>query len=129
MLAHRFPSSHVSGLIPDTESNHAACISDDANPTKLGEAPWLLGPPGDSYEPTEPEWRIKHETLEVEIDPKLAEAIRSRSRLRQITLRVGMEQIEEARRVAARTGVPYQAVLRRWLAEGASLARSLRKTG
>lgn len=67
--------------------------------------------------------------LEVEIDPKLAEAIRSRARLRQITLRVGAEQIEEARRVAARTGVPYQAVLRRWLAEGASLARSLRKAG
>jgi predicted DNA binding CopG/RHH family protein len=67
--------------------------------------------------------------LGVEIDPKLAEAIRSRARLRQITLRVGAEQIEEARRVATRTGVPYQAVLRRWLAEGASLARSLRKTG
>lgn len=67
--------------------------------------------------------------LEVEIDPKLAEAIRSRARLRQITLRVGVEQIEEARRVATRTGVPYQAVLRRWLAEGASLARSLRKAG
>ena len=65
--------------------------------------------------------------VEVEIDPKLAEAIRARARLRQITLRVGTEQIEEARRVAARTGVPYQAVLRRWLAEGASLARSLRK--
>lgn len=68
-------------------------------------------------------------TLEVEIDPRLAEAIRSRARLRQITLRVGAEQIEEARRVATRTGVPYQAVLRRWLAEGASLARSLRKAG
>jgi len=63
----------------------------------------------------------------VEVEPKLAEAIRARARLRQITLRVGTEQIEEARRVAARTGVPYQAVLRRWLAEGASLARSLRK--
>jgi predicted DNA binding CopG/RHH family protein len=67
--------------------------------------------------------------LGVEIDPKLTEAIRARARLRQITLRVGAEQIEEARRVAARTGVPYQAVLRRWLAEGASLARSLRKAG
>jgi predicted DNA binding CopG/RHH family protein len=67
--------------------------------------------------------------FEVEIDSKLAEEIRSRARLRQITLRVGAEQIEEARRVATRTGVPYQAVLRRWLAEGASLARSLRKAG
>jgi predicted DNA binding CopG/RHH family protein len=67
--------------------------------------------------------------LDVEIDPKLAEAIRARARLRQVTLRVGTEQIAEARRVSARTGIPYQAVLRRWLAEGASLARSLRKAG
>ena len=67
--------------------------------------------------------------LEVDIDPKLVEAIRSRARLRQITLRVGAGQIEEARRVATRTGVPYQDVLRRWLAEGASLARSLATKG
>lgn len=85
-------------------------------------------PRGDSDVVTadEVDWNT---ALEVEIDPKLTEAIRSRARLRQITLRVGAEQIEEARRVATQTGVPYQAVLRRWLAEGASLARSLRKTG
>ena len=32
----------------------------------------------------------------VDVDPKLAEAIRSRGRLRQITLRVGLEQVAEA---------------------------------
>jgi hypothetical protein len=60
----------------------------------------------------------------VELDPAIVEQIRARRHLRQITLRVGVEQIEEARRVAARTGLKYQAVLRRWLAEGASIARA-----
>lgn len=61
---------------------------------------------------------------DVELDPSLVEQIRARRQLKQITLRVGIEQIKEARRVAARTGLKYQAVLRRWLAEGASLARA-----
>ncbi len=64
-----------------------------------------------------------------DVDPALAEAIRTRSALKQTTLRVGTDQIAEARRVAAQTGIPYQRVLRRWLAEGASLSRSLRKAG
>ncbi|MBI3178206.1 MAG: hypothetical protein HYZ27_01010 [Deltaproteobacteria bacterium] len=66
------------------------------------------------------------EPVEVDLDPSLVEQVRARRRLRQITLRVGVEQIEEARRVAARTGLPYQAVLRRWLADGASIARTRR---
>ena len=57
-----------------------------------------------------------------DLDPALVERIRAR-RLRPLTLRVGAEQIEEARREAERTGAKYQAVLRRWLAEGASRAR------
>jgi predicted DNA binding CopG/RHH family protein len=60
---------------------------------------------------------------EVELDPALVEHIRARSRLRQITLRVGEEQIAEAQRVAAATGEKYQAVMRRWLAAGASRER------
>lgn len=64
------------------------------------------------------------ERVKFELDPSLVEQIRARRHLKQITLRVGVEQIEEARRVAARTGLKYQAVLRRWLAEGASLARA-----
>ena len=61
-----------------------------------------------------------------EIDPALVEELRTRRTLKQITLRVGVEQIEEARRVSERTGIPYQTVLRRWLAQGASIARSHR---
>jgi len=63
---------------------------------------------------------------DVDLDPSLVEHIRARSRLRQITLRVGMEQIAEARRVAAATGEKYQAVMRRWLAAGASRDRAER---
>src|SRR5882672_5150405 len=62
-----------------------------------------------------------------DLDPVLVESIRARQRLRQITLRVGEEQIEEARRVAKETGLPYQTVLRRWLARGASISRTVRK--
>lgn len=62
----------------------------------------------------------------VELDPALIERIRSRAKLRPITLRVGVEQVETARAVAAQTGTKYQAVLRQWLAEGASRARSAR---
>src|SRR6266540_5647500 len=53
----------------------------------------------------------------IELDPALVEEIHSRRKLKQLTLRVGVEQIDEARRVAERTGTKYQAVLRRWLAE------------
>ena len=67
--------------------------------------------------------------VQVDLDPALVESIRARQKLRQITLRVGEEQIQEARRVAAETGIPYQTILRRWLAQGASVSRSVRKAG
>ena len=70
------------------------------------------------------EWEFKPEN--VELDPTLVEAIHARRRLRQITLRVGEEQIAEARKQAAETGVGYQTIMRRWLAYGASLSRSRR---
>jgi len=79
----------------------------------------------DAIDPKAIDWQNSR-PLEVDLDPALLEHIRARRRLRQLTLRVGVEQIEEARRVAARTGLKYQAVLRRWLSEGASLARTRR---
>ena len=63
-----------------------------------------------------------------DLDPMLVEAIHARRQLKQLTLRVGIDQIEEARRVAKSTGIKYQAVLRRWLAEGASRARVRRRS-
>ena len=64
--------------------------------------------------------------LHLDLDPALIERLRARQALKQLTLRVGVEQIAEARRVAAKTGRKYQAVLRQWLAEGASVARAER---
>src|SRR5438094_10618836 len=64
--------------------------------------------------------------VQFELDPKLVEQIRIRRALTQITLRVGAEQIAEARRLSKSSGIPYQTILRRWLAEGASIARSRR---
>jgi hypothetical protein len=79
----------------------------------------------DALDPGSIDWRHV-QAVKVDIDPALLEQIRSRRRLRQLTLRIGVEQVDEARRVAAETGLPYQAVLRRWLAEGASIARTKR---
>ncbi len=64
---------------------------------------------------------------ELELDPALVERIRARRQLQPLTLRVGADQIAEARQVAVRTGMKYQAVLRQWLAEGASRARTARQ--
>ena len=65
------------------------------------------------------------ERVAFELDPRLVEQIRSRA-LKQITLRVGEEQLDEAKREAKGSGTKYQAVLRRWLAEGAARARRVR---
>jgi hypothetical protein len=67
--------------------------------------------------------RGERDHLEVELSG-------ARGRLRSITLRLGVEQIAEARRLSDSTGVPYQVILRHWIAEGASIAqRARRKTG
>ncbi|MEO0461231.1 MAG: hypothetical protein AAF219_10340 [Myxococcota bacterium] len=63
------------------------------------------------------------EPIEMSLDPKLREQVRSTDRLVQLTLRVGADQIEEAKRVAQKTHRKYQTVIREWLAEGASKAR------
>ena len=63
------------------------------------------------------------ESVEIEIDPFLMEQARSKAKLKQITIRVGEEQLEIARRVAEIRGEKYQQVLRRWLAFGASKAK------
>lgn len=62
-----------------------------------------------------------------EVDHRTVELLRARPALKSITLRLGVEQIEEARRTAAVTGVPYQVVLRQWIALGASAAQSSRR--
>ena len=83
-------------------------------------------PAPDEISPADVDWQS---SVDIDLDPALVERIRARQKLKQITLRVGEEQIAEARRVSQETGIPYQTILRRWLAEGASLSRSVRKAG
>jgi hypothetical protein len=90
--------------------------------TELKRRPEDVDP--DAIEFEDVDWEAV-QPIEVELDPALVERIRAH-RLKPLTLRVGADQIAEARRVAARTGAKYQAVLRRWLAEGASRARQQR---
>jgi predicted DNA binding CopG/RHH family protein len=49
------------------------------------------------------------------------------SRLKKISMRLGVEQIAEARLVAEQTGLPYQAVLREWISQGAADAQKKRR--
>jgi hypothetical protein len=78
----------------------------------------------------EAEWaEVDFEAIEpvrLDLDPVLRERIRSRDKLVQITLRIGADQIAEAKREAATSKQKYQAILRRWLAEGAARARTER---
>jgi len=66
------------------------------------------------------------EPVGIEMDPAVRERVR-RDTLVQLTLRLGKEQIAEAKRVANETNEKYQQVLRRWIAEGASRTRTDRK--
>jgi predicted DNA binding CopG/RHH family protein len=60
-----------------------------------------------------------------EFTHEVVERLRS-SRLRSLTIRLGEEQIAEARLEAERTGVPYQTILRQWVAFGAANAQRTR---
>ena len=81
-----------------------------------------------AYNDTEA-WDLEH-PVELGLDPAVKEEIRQRLRnekLVQISLRVGRDQIEEAKRVAVASNKKYQAVLRQWLAQGASRTKASRE--
>ena len=105
----------------NTRNSRASVVAEGREPFEARDP--------DTLDPDSIDWQhIQAE--KVDIAPALLEQIRSRRLLRQMTLRIGVEQIDEARRIAAETGLRYQAVLRRWLAEGASIARTRRlRTG
>lgn len=55
----------------------------------------------------------------LELDPKLARMIdRSSKKKRLISIRLDAWQVQLAKAIAAKTGVPYHAVIRRWIAQG-----------
>ncbi len=58
------------------------------------------------------------------VSPALARAIRERSRKRLLSLRLETWQIESAKKIARRKRVPYQTLLREWIARGIRGERS-----
>ncbi len=66
------------------------------------------------------------EPVQVRLDPAVRERVR-RDTLVQLTLRLGKDQVAEAKRVAKETDEKYQQVLRRWIAEGASRTQTKRR--
>ncbi|WP_027356871.1 CopG family antitoxin [Desulfofundulus thermocisternus] len=57
------------------------------------------------------------EPVEMELDPELAAKIRERARTKQVTLRLRVSQIEAVKEIARRKDIPYQTLIRSWIAE------------
>lgn len=57
------------------------------------------------------------EPVEIELDPELAAKIRERVQTKRVTLRLRVSQIEAAKEIARRKDIPYQTLIRSWVAE------------
>jgi predicted DNA binding CopG/RHH family protein len=57
------------------------------------------------------------EPEEVELAPELAAKIRGRARTKRVTLRLRVSQIEAAKEIARKKDIPYQTLIRSWVAE------------
>jgi len=57
------------------------------------------------------------EPVEMELAPELAAKIRERTQTKQVTLRLRVSQIEAAKEIARRKDIPYQTLIRSWIAE------------
>jgi predicted DNA binding CopG/RHH family protein len=57
------------------------------------------------------------EAEKIELSSELTEKIKSRSRLKSITLRLSEQQTAEAKRIAAKKEIGYQTLIRTWVSE------------
>jgi predicted DNA binding CopG/RHH family protein len=57
------------------------------------------------------------EPVEIELDPELAAKIRERAQTKRVTLRLRVSQIEAAKEIARKKDIPYQTMIRSWVAE------------
>lgn len=53
----------------------------------------------------------------VELDPALEAKIRERAKTKQVTLRLRVSQIEAAKEISKKKDIPYQTLIRSWVAE------------
>jgi predicted DNA binding CopG/RHH family protein len=68
--------------------------------------------------------RDQFEREEVELDPELAARIAGRSKTRRVTLRLRASRIEAAREIAKKKDIPYQTLMRSWIAQGIERERA-----
>ena len=54
------------------------------------------------------------------VDPELKAKIKARSNLKRVTLRLNQDQVNAAKRIAVRKGLPYQTLMRMWIVNGIS---------
>jgi predicted DNA binding CopG/RHH family protein len=64
------------------------------------------------------------EREEVELDPELAARIAERSKTKRVTLRLRVSQIEAAKEIAKKKDIPYQTLMRSWIAQGIERERA-----
>ena len=73
------------------------------------------------------EFKFERVDAGMALAPELAEKIRLRAKKRLLALRLPEYQIAQAKKVAKKRKVPYQALMRRWIGDG--LARELKNPG
>ncbi|MEW6274336.1 MAG: CopG family antitoxin [Bacillota bacterium] len=71
----------------------------------------------DSYSFAEAMERGLFEPEEVELDPALEAKIRERAQTKRVTLRLRVSQLEAAKEIARKKDIPYQTLIRSWVAE------------
>jgi predicted DNA binding CopG/RHH family protein len=71
----------------------------------------------DSYSFAEAMEKGLFEPEEVELDPGLAAKIREQAQTKRVTLRLRVSQIEAAKEIARKKDIPYQTLIRSWVAE------------
>lgn len=54
----------------------------------------------------------------IQLDPELARRIAERTKKKMIALRLEQWQLQRTKAIAARRGIPYQHLLRYWIAQG-----------
>ncbi|MGB9867952.1 MAG: CopG family antitoxin [Bacillota bacterium] len=55
--------------------------------------------------------------VDIELAPELVAKSRDRSKTKRITLRLKVSQIEAAKEIASKKDIPYQTLMRSWIAE------------
>ena len=64
------------------------------------------------------------EEVDVAVDSRLRRRVRARAAKRAVTLRLENQQISGAKEIARRKSIPYQTLMRMWIAEGLTRERS-----